>query len=137
VSSEGQRQTFKPPVGGAHLVLLLAIGALGLTLGYLLRSMSMMLVFAVLWLVPVGILAVWRRSFVREVTINPDRSLDVLLYSGNTKRVVSAEGLSHELKRMGRMEYIVVTGASGRIFRIAIFKPDETNAARSFFGRAV
>jgi hypothetical protein len=137
MSAEGRRHVFKPPAGRLHLVILTAIGALGLVMGLLLRSTGIVLIFTVLWLVPVGIIAIWRRSFVREVSINPDHSLNILLYSGSTQRIVSAEGLSHELKRMGRMQYLEVTGVSGTVLRVGIFQPGDINAARDFFGRAV
>ena len=133
MGTETRKHTFQPPVGLSHLLLLTAIGGLGLGLGFLLHSWSSILFFVAVWLVPLAILAAWRRSFAREVSINPDQSLDVLLYSGRTRRLVQAEGVTPELKHMGRMQYLVMRTSPGATLRVAIVERGEIDVAHSLF----
>jgi hypothetical protein len=113
----------------------MAIGALGLGTGFLLDSSGMMLFFAAMWLVPLTVLVIWRRGFIREASINPDQSLKIVLYSGQTRLLVGAQTLTYRLKQIGRMQYFVITGAGSTSLRVAVFERAEIELVRSLFGR--
>jgi hypothetical protein len=114
----------------------MAIGALGLGTGFLLGSSGMMLFFVAIWLVPLVVLVFWRRGFIREVTINPDQSLNIVLYSEKKRLMVDAQRLTHRLKQIGRMQYFVITGAGNISLRVAVFEAAEIELVRSLFGRS-